>query len=271
MNDILLYEKVPAIEKNFPVKIRYLEKACFLNTHWHEHLELLYFTDGCCNFSCGGETFTARSGDLIIVNSNELHSFVSEEGTDYFYALMYPAFFADVNFENILLRTKISKDEYIKECFYAMHNEYREGTDGSDLLIKSHAYRLVAYLMRNYTVKKLTSREYDARHTKLKRLNTVLEYISEHYQERITTVELAKMSFLNESYFCRFFKNATGKTVVNYINEIRIEKASVLLKNTDESITDVAMNVGFDDVNYFVRVFKKIKKITPGEFKKLQR
>ena len=76
------------------------------------------------------------------------------------------------------------------------------------------------------------------------------------------------MCFLSESYLCRFFKNAMGVSITSYINKIRVEKAAILLKNTDESVTDIAFNVGFSDLNYFSRTFKKIMNCTPKEYKK---
>ena len=103
-----------------------------------------------------------------------------------------------------------------------------------------------------------------------KRINEVLEYISSHYADNITTAELAKKWYLSEYYFCRFFKNATGQSPVNYINRTRIEMAAVLLKKTNENITTIAIKVGFDDVNYFSRTFKKFMNMSPSEYRKIR-
>jgi hypothetical protein len=68
---------------------------------------------------------------------------------------------------------------------------------------------------------------------------------------------------------CRFFKKMTGRSALAYVNEYRIEKATVLLTKTDEPIGEIAESVGFDDLNYFSRVFKKVKKCSPGEYRKI--
>ncbi len=269
MNDISLYEKVPVLENSFTVK--YMTTSGFGRTRlvprWHEHIELLYFSSGGCSFTCNGKTFSVKKDDFVVVNSSEIHSFVANEHIEYFCILIYPEFFSDIKFSNILIENLIHKDEYIKNCLNEIYDEYSANSEGSDMMLKSHTYRLMAYLMRNYTASRLSSKDFDAQTARLKRMNVLLEYISENYHEKITTAQLAKLCYLSESHFCRFFKNAIGKSATEYINEYRIEKASVMLLNTDESITAIASDVGFDDVNYFSRIFKKIKKITPGEYR----
>ena len=81
---------------------------------------------------------------------------------------------------------------------------------------------------------------------------------------------LAKKWYLSESYMCHMFKKASGKTIIGYINDLRIEKASLLLENTSESISCIAMEVGFDDVNYFDRVFKKQTGLSPKNYRAMK-
>jgi AraC-like DNA-binding protein len=76
---------------------------------------------------------------------------------------------------------------------------------------------------------------------------------------------------MSEEHFCRLFKRTVGKTVTGFLMEYRIEKASVLLKKTEESITAVADSVGFDDVNYFSRSFKRIKGVTPSTYRRIKK
>lgn len=267
MNDILYYENVPSLENNFTIKFRQYNGKTPLIPHWHEHIELLYFLSGRCDFTCNGKTFSVTADDFVVINSTEIHSFVVTEYVDYFCILLYPGFFSDIKYPNVLLKNLIPQDDYIKNCLNDICNEYTRNAEDSSMMLKSHAYRLMAYLLRNYTAARPSSKDFIAHAAKLRRMNTVLEYISENYHDKITTAQLAKLCYLSESHFCRFFKNAIGKTAIAYINEYRIEKAAVMLCNTDESITAIALAVGFDDVNYFSRTFKKIKKVTPGEYK----
>ena len=206
MNDISLYENVPPIENNFTVKFRLYDSLDTLFTHWHEHIELLYIRTGQCDFICSGKSFSARADDLIVVNSTQIHSFTVKEQMNYFCILIYPEFFSDIDFNNIILKNIISKDKYIKDCFNDIYSEFVSDKPGNDMMLKSHTYRLMAYLMRNYTESHLMPHEHNTHASKLIRLNTLLEYISKNYNEKITTGQLAKMCYLSETNV-HFLKN----------------------------------------------------------------
>ena len=267
MKNLSLYEHIPSLENNFTVKFRLYENDSALVPHWHEHIELMYLLDGECDFICNGRTFSAKGGDLLIINETEVHSFEVKRHLVFFSILLFPSFFADIDFKGIILDNFVVDDKEIKSFFDDIYSEYNNKETASDMMMKSHTYRLVAYLARNYGIKKLQKTDTSISNAKLDRLNTVIEYISKNYTEKITTSDLAAMCFLNESHFCRFFKGAVGKSCTEYINQYRIEKASVLLTNTIEPITTIAYNVGFDDINYFSRVFKKVKGTTPGKYR----
>lgn len=267
MNDISLYEKIPVEAKNFPIRFRFYETAKGFSPHWHEHIELLYFVAGNCKMDCGVEQIEVGAGDLVLINSNELHGINEKKEVKYYCVIINPSFFADVNFERVFLKKHIKDDAFVKGCLDSLVSEYETREEGSDMRVKSIMYSLMAYLLKNYKVEQLTDRAYDVRMTNMIRLNSVLSYISEHYQEKISTAKLAGMCFLSECYFCRFFKNATGYSVVDYVNRLRIERASVLLLNTCASITEIVVNVGFNDINFFSRMFKKYIGKSPSEYR----
>ncbi len=267
MNNILLYENVPPQQNNFTVKFRTYNSHRLL-PHWHEHIELLFFLKGGCRFTVGGESFLISEGDLAVVNSTEVHSFTDERNNEYFCILIYPAFFSDITFSDVQIRNLIRGDEYVKRCFIDMCTEYEHSAPGADMMLKSHAYRLMAYLVRNYAAKTPSSKEQHVHARTIERLNKITSYVASNYGMAITTRELSKMCYLSEGHFCRFFKSATGRSAIDYVNEYRIERAAVMLENTDESVGEIAARVGFDDANYFSRTFKKIKKISPQDFRK---
>ena len=201
----------------------------------------------------------------MIVNSTEIHSFTVKKRIHFYSLLLFPSFFDDVRGADLSLESLVHSDAFVRECFTNMYREYTEKNKLSDMMLKSHAYALVAYLGRHFASADITPSSGDK--LNLDRLYRVLEYIEEGYNERITTKELAASCYLSEEHFCRFFKRAVGKTVTEYINQYRVEKASVLLINTEESIGRVGVSVGFDDVNYFSRIFKRIKGCTPRDFR----
>lgn len=266
MKDLSLYEKIPSLENNFTVKFRVYNSKSALLPHWHEHIELIYLLSGECEFFINGGERSARAGDLLIVNSAEVHSFEIKDGISYYSMLLFPRFFDDTELCGIRFQSLVSGDGEIGRIFDDIHSEYSSNEPMSDMMLKSHTYKLVALLGRKYPASDDRPRANDS--ARLQRLNEVLEYISKNYGGGITTRDLAAMCYLSEAHFCRFFKNAVGKSCTEYINQYRIEKASVLLTNTSDTIAAVAASCGFDDINYFSRVFKQIKGVAPGKYRK---
>jgi len=272
MHDISLYEKIPNLKNSFPVKIAFgkATESSLLFRHWHEHIELLFFTSGICEVCCNENSFIAKSGDLVVVNKNHLHYFNTASNAEYYYVIIYPPFFNDVDFKNIFLQEFISGDPFVRRCIENMHAEASKQQLGSDMRLKGYTYQLISHLIQNYETVRISDKEYNSHMEKLERLNNVLTYISEHYQEKIYIAQLARMCYMTECHFCRFFKKTIGKSAVSYINELRVEKAAVLLKNTRDSVAYIGECVSFDDANYFTRVFKKIKGVSPAKFRSLQ-
>ena len=94
-----------------------------------------------------------------------------------------------------------------------------------------------------------------------------IKYIDAHYSEDINLDILSKKLNLNKTYFCNVFKKTKKKTVIGYLNEKRIEKGKELLVNTDMSIADIALSIGYSNQNYFNTVFKKSDSIPPLEYR----
>ncbi|HJC75748.1 MAG TPA: PocR ligand-binding domain-containing protein [Candidatus Mediterraneibacter faecavium] len=92
-------------------------------------------------------------------------------------------------------------------------------------------------------------------------------YISEHFSNPLTLEEVAAYVHLHPSYFSTLFKSSTGSSFKEYLNMVRIEESKRLLSNTDYSIIDIAVAVGFEDQSYFSKVFKKYTGLTPKQFR----
>ncbi len=253
----------------YPARIKILKKEnnspSFYPHHWHEHIELLYIVDKKCSVSIGGETAEASKGDLVIINGNELHSTTSDDDAVVCCIQISQSLFSDIDFDNIFFKSHIKNDNVVNELSKKILYESENTTSVSDLRIKGYTYLLMAHLIKNYT---LQNEEISSKKSQLIKINSVLQYISAHYHTHITTAELAKEFFLSEYYFCHFFKAETGMTPVSYINKFRIEKSTVYIKTTNENLTQIALKVGFEDSNYFSKIFKKHKGMSPREYKK---
>lgn len=168
-------------KKNFDYKFQNYITENTLHTHWHEHLELLYFRSGNCTFYCDDESFNVQCGDLVFINSAEVHYFEVHECVDYFCLILYPDFFYNNDYENIKIKNHIGFDKYIDECMTNINAEYLTNSIGSDLMIRSYSNSLLAYLMRNYPDESTQPDDPELHAENLKRLNTVFEYISDNY------------------------------------------------------------------------------------------
>ncbi|MBQ9361138.1 MAG: response regulator [Lachnospiraceae bacterium] len=95
------------------------------------------------------------------------------------------------------------------------------------------------------------------------------EYIENNYFEEISLNLLAKQFNIENSYFSRVFKQETGSNVMQYIARLRMEKAVAYMENESINLTEIAFMVGYDDYNYFNRVFKKFNGMSPSEYRQM--
>ena len=100
------------------------------------------------------------------------------------------------------------------------------------------------------------------------RLNKVIEFTFNEFQRTITLKEVAALANLTPEAFCKYFKTRTRKTYINFLNEIRINHACRLLTE-DKNISGICYDCGFTNLSNFNRIFKKIKQVAPGEWRKI--
>lgn len=106
---------------------------------------------------------------------------------------------------------------------------------------------------------------------KLKKINNILkpalEYIENNYNEDISLEKMAFVCNVSSSYFSKLFKKEIGVNFSAYINNYRVDKAKNLLKDTDMPVLNIALDLGFEDCGYFIKVFKKIEGVTPNIYR----
>lgn len=167
--------------------------------------------------------------------------------------------------KQIVFRNKIENDTDITGYIEQFVQELNEQKAGFEIVLKACLYNIIALLIRRYVCRTLTQSEYEIREQNLKRFDTVFDYISCHYNEKISVDQLCAMVNLSRYYFCRTFKAMTGEPVMRYINLFRLSKADSLLRSGDMSVTDAALACGFSDPNYFSRLYKKYRHLAPSE------
>jgi len=103
-------------------------------------------------------------------------------------------------------------------------------------------------------------------HINICRVNQAIDYIKANYNTHLSVKELSSLFGISCGYFTEIFKSVTGKTPIEYINQIRIDKSKELLLNTTLKIKEIALKAGFKDEFYFSRVFKKLEGCSPSQF-----
>lgn len=109
--------------------------------------------------------------------------------------------------------------------------------------------------------------EYELKEARFDQLNKVLNYTFSKASENITIEEVAKEASLSRSQFSRYFKERTGKTYINFLNDLRIENACTQLMDSKNTIEQICYDVGFQNISNFNRQFRKNKKMTPREYR----
>lgn len=96
---------------------------------------------------------------------------------------------------------------------------------------------------------------------------SIASFIRENYMQELSLEKMLKLAGMNRTRFCATFKQRTGRTFVSYLNQVRIENASELLKNSDLNVTGTAHKVGYKNVIHFERVFRKMKGTSPRRYR----
>lgn len=272
-------------EKMFPLK-RYITTLSDLypavTAHWHEEAELTLITEGICTYHIHLETYEAQAGDLLFIPPAELHSISMAPGmemrsTTYVFHMDYlDAGSADICAVRYL--TPISRHTLILPCiikrnhpaypgllrvFEQMEDVYGKRQPGYEMMLKALLLYAIALLLP-YRQKENVRPQLEDEHTE--KLKLVLEYIGEHYAEELTIPQLSRLCFFSEYHFMRFFKKYIGISCLEYIKNLRLEKAASRLAQGGLSVLEVSLSCGFSNLSYFYREFKKKYGMTPKKF-----
>lgn len=273
MQSLDLYERKIISDPEFPVQLHindFSRKAQYFSPHWHEHIELHYVREGRTLLKLNQREILATKGNLVIANSNELHSGYCD-GTHMEVLVMIfemESFSKELADKNVIFQSLIEEDETIDRIMSRIYQEYGGQRIGYRLVCKGELLKLIAHLVREYTVEFLTGRESDRRKKQLERLNLVLDYIQYNYTQQIGNKDLADIIHLSEDRFNHLFKESMGMAPLQYINEVRIRKAMNLLKKKEGTVAEIADSVGFSDYNHFGRQFRRYYGCTPSEILK---
>ena len=252
----IYYWQVPMPEWDFPVRIteRTNQKIDITTSdwslHWHESLEFQLILQGAISLSCNGQTETLHPGDVFFANWCIPHHAVGfADGTHYYVLQVDPTWLL---VEEDDLRLSRYRDILMVHCT-AFECFVRQDTHMSSTLLQI----ISAYKARQFG----WEIQYD---NSLRYTRKVLNYIAHHYADAISLDHIAAEIGLTKSYLCRLFRQHTGSSIMSYVNRLRCYQA-IYLMETGSSVTQAALSVGFNDYNYFSRIFKRVIGCRPSD------
>lgn len=279
-------------------------KYSILYMHWHNQFEFFYLSRGECVFCIDDEEFSMKSGDAIFVPSGKTHwAYKMGASTEtVFYALVFdkqmltwygtdaintkyvvPILSNDLVIGPLITRREpwgdILLDRLISIMALYDYEPYNKNSDNSkipqqffredvacpELKVKSLLFDIWDICIEN--AKPGDSAKYVSKINN-DRIHRAIEYMHEHYKEKITLTDIASSVYMSKEYFSHVFKDATNMQPFSYLNSYRIRKSLELLDNTDYKIIEIAAMCGFDHVGYFNRKFMEHMKCTPTEYRR---
>lgn len=257
--------------------------------HFHNAIELLYAFSGSTRVFVSGQSFMLEPGDLMIINSNEVHAIYAEQGDNVRYLVLklspevlystsrslfeskyiMPFTMAKSSPQTLLKQAEIS-DTTIPSTIEKIKLEFSAKDYGYEFAIRIHICSIFLSVLRHWRKSGISVGLNDAINDEdVQLMRDVFTLLENQYTTLLTAKEAAHHCNLSYSYFSRKIKNITGRSFTELLNYVRITEAEKLLTTTSLSVTEVAGTVGYSSTSYFIAQFKQAKHISPLRFKKL--
>ncbi len=255
-----------SIAKRFPVgkRIVFLQQ---MDIHWHEAIEILRFLEGSAEVRINEDVLTASTGDIIVVNSNCLHSIAPVTGTCLYDCLIinkdicneWGIFLSDTVFHNRV------RDDDISLLIDRIALEYLKKDSHYKTIVLSKCAELMISLCRRYAVQ--VDVDHSSRMKKAHLVRHVIRYINQHYGEDVRLKNISNELGYSRFYIAHVFSEYSGMTVMEYLLLMRINMAKKLLANDNLSVQDVAVSCGYRNLSSFCVAFRKKTGQTPTAYR----
>ena len=250
--------------------------------HNHDFVEIVYVIEGSARHYIDGEEFPVKVGDLLFINYGCTHAFHVDDKliaynlmvrVDYFikniikennlfYMLALTTFEKiqhEINERGPLVFFDYSEREEVVQIFKNIELELKEEMIGKSSILESYINIILCKILRKIFVKN------DNKDLPIPQ--DILDYIAEHFKEKITLSDLSQRCFYDPNYFSRLFKKAFNMSFTDYIMEIRLKHCCELLKNSDYTIDKIIEESGFSDRKTFYERFRKKYGCAPNEYR----
>ena len=279
------YENKNHVDMDFPYNI-YLCSIPLdfeeVPSHWHDEMEIIYVKKGKGLITVDFRQYIVKAPTIVLIIPGQLHSIeqLEEYSMEYENILFHPNMLlpkqndtSSTNFLLPLLKGTVN----VPTVFTPVYPYYQNlaapidacdeicktKPQGYELYIKSQLYQLL-YILNNRC--RNLSKPIKSKRT-LDKTRLVLKYIENNYMQHISVAEIANIAGFSESHFMRYFKETMGTSFVDYLKDYRLTMAARLLVTSESAILNIASEVGFDNLSYFNRAFKKRYGMTPSQYR----
>lgn len=237
--------------------------------HHHHHIEINYVIKGRCIMTFQSGNVPLRHDECIVIASDIPHSFIVDGSQE--------CSICQFEYEPQMLKEEMCFLLSGREApYYKLRNcndvleslkylyRYKNSSDTfSEKLFELEFQKLVFILIDN--IKKCEVNKNDVQD---QLIQNILSYLDEHYDHDICLEQVAKSNHISSSYLRRVFADKLGFSGIDYVTMLRLDKAKDLLKNSKMSISDIALRTGYNNIQYFSRMFKRKIGISPSDFRK---
>ena len=248
--------------------------------HWHDDIEFLILQSGQLQYNVNGEILTLEQGQGIFVNSRQMHYGFSREHRECEFTciLIHPMLLCtspayEKNFVLPLIQNNEvpffifdPKVPWQAQILQQMTEIYAHREDKTVPLRILSAFSLIwSLLLENLPAH---SRTEDHTNTDLSAIRNMTGFIQQNYASKISLSDIAAAGSVGISKCCKLFSRYFSQSPNLYLNQYRLDKSAQLLRETDLSITEIALSTGFSGASYYAETFRKWADMSPGEFRK---
>lgn len=277
MDYSVVYESKKRGTFDFPIELYYVDKNApryQMSLHWHIEYELITILDGEFELSLNGRKTVMHKGDCAWVGEGVVHGGIPHD-------CIYECIVFDLQsfLHNMPVCSKNAKKFLSSSQNYT--GIYEKGSAVADIADrifnsmecerKGYEFNTIGLMWQliGEFISLSPQNDYIVEDEyRVEMLKEVLSYMKKNVDKHIALDELAKTVGMSPKYFCRVFKEVTGRTPIEYLNYFRIEAACEKLKLTNEPITQIALACGYNDMSYFSKTFCRYKNTSPSNFRK---
>lgn len=252
--------------------------------HHHNFAELSLVIEGTGTEIVNGNPHLFRKGTVTFLLPHHIHEVRLNSSFAFKYNCMFDLNLlflspSDRELSAALLKTGLEYPSHYdlneEQCAHMagllelMRQEYINDSFGKDSLLRSKLLEAFVFLLRTSSFPERYKSSSIPSKSGVSLTENILHYLHIHYQEEISLTGLAKQFQVNSSYLSRIFKQSAGKTLTEYLHSLRVSRAASLLATTAMSITDIALEVGFDHTRTLTRTFKEAHGTTPKQYRSM--